>query len=206
MLHASREPHRRNHALALSWRIMGTVSARALANPRKNWEVSLDHLLPTSAARTTSRALPSALGEFWASRFLLVSRSLNGHSAVVCRSWSGRPVSSQRGDKSRVCGLLGSLPQGETVRDHLHPSIVERVELNKVQIADQHVRCNTTSILSTHLCSGALQWVTSRPQHPRPRALRDDAKLVQSAATSAVAGGERVRETEASAQSDAEWL
>ena len=41
MLHASRELHRRNHAtLARSWRIMGTVSARALANPCKNWEVS----------------------------------------------------------------------------------------------------------------------------------------------------------------------
>ena len=61
MLHASRELHRRSHAaLALPWKIMGTVSARAFANPRKNWEVSLDHLPLTSAARTTRRALPSA--------------------------------------------------------------------------------------------------------------------------------------------------
>ena len=45
MLHAGRELHLRNHAvLARSWRIKGTVSARALANPCKNWEVSLDHL------------------------------------------------------------------------------------------------------------------------------------------------------------------
>ena len=60
-LHASRELQRRNHAaFTLPWRRGGTESARALANPRRNWAVSSDHLPPTSAARTTRRARPAS--------------------------------------------------------------------------------------------------------------------------------------------------
>ena len=98
-LHANIELHRRNHAaLALSWRIMGTASTRAFANPRKNWAVSSDHLPPTSAAKTTRRALPSVpRGEFRVSGFLPAPGRLQSGPVVVCRSWSGRKISSQRG-------------------------------------------------------------------------------------------------------------
>ena len=103
MLHASRELHRRNAALALSWRIMGTVFARALANRRKNWEVSLDHLPPTSAARTTSRALPSALrassGQVISFLRLAVCRATPLWSAAL-----GLADPSPRRDESRVDG------------------------------------------------------------------------------------------------------
>ena len=87
----------------------------------------------------------------------------------------------------------------QTVLD-LHPSIVECIELTKVQIADQHVGCNTSSGLSAHLCSAALQRETSRPQHPYPRASCAMVAKTQSLATSAVAGDERDGETEATAQ------
>ena len=152
-LHANIELHwRKNADLVLSWRIMGTTSTRAFASPRKNWAVSVDHLSPTSPAKMT-RPVPRASSGKVASFLRL----------VASKTWS------------TALGLAGpspcmrTLPQGQTVRDHLHPSIIECVELTKVQIADQHVGCNTSSDLSAHLCNGA----HSYPTHPPSSKLRD---------------------------------
>ena len=67
------------------------------------------------------------------------------------------------------------MPQRQTVGDHLHPAIVQRIELCKVQ----------TSCLPAHLGCRALQRKASLPQHPHPGASCSMmAKLVKSVATS----------------------
>ena len=147
-LHANIKLHRRNHAaLAFSWRIKGTASTRAFANLRKNWAVSVDHLPPTSAAKMTRRALPSvpraSSGQVPSCAWPPPKRP---HCGLPLLVWQNHLLAE--GHKCHVYGKLRTLPQGQTVRNHLHPSIVECVELTKAR--------------------SALQRETTRPQHYHP--------------------------------------
>ena len=90
---------------------------------------------------------------------------------------------------------LGSLPQGETVRDHLQPSDC-RTHLNSTRSTSRiNTFVATRPPASLHTCAAAR---SNReplvPNTPRPRAsCAMVSKLVQSAAHPAVAGSERER-------------
>ena len=83
------------------------------------------------------------------------------------------------------------MPQRQSVSDHLHPAIVQRIERCKVQIAGEDIGGNASFCLRAYLGGRALQRKASLPQQTHPGASCSMmAKLVKSVATSAVAGGE----------------
>ena len=76
----------------------------------------------------------------------------------------------------------------QTVGDHLHTAIVQRVELSKVQIADE----DTGGSASSSLHTWAAAYSNGKPLFSHPGAhCSMMAKLVKSVATSAVSQGER---------------
>ena len=78
--------HRRNHAeVTRPWRDAGTDSAFAFDRATTTWAVSTDHLPPTSAVRTTRRALPPPMSSL-SSAWLLPMQSLLSQQrlAVQC--------------------------------------------------------------------------------------------------------------------------
>ena len=81
--HAKIEPHRARHAnSALKRNTRGSVLVSAFAMRRKNMAVSVDHLPPTSPARTTNRALDRG-PTFWVGLLLASTSCVEGH-AVPC--------------------------------------------------------------------------------------------------------------------------
>ena len=110
--------HLRSHAaLTRFWRSKGADRECALARARKNCAVSSDHLPPTSAARTTRRALPpspeqSSSPGWWGQlstqlrptvRAETASTPAPGQRAPANRQCRGRSGSDNRGAVPQSC-------------------------------------------------------------------------------------------------------
>ena len=110
----------------------------------RNRAVSLLHLPPTSAARTTRRAA-TFTGELWVGCFLPASRHLQHSTIVISCPWLDRTVPPERRHHCRVDCDLGSSPQCQTVRHD--QACVVCVKSCKVHVAHEHVLLHSSACL-----------------------------------------------------------
>ena len=159
-LHVRMELHLRNHAAFTRFCTKsGTDPAFAFARLRRNWSVSNDHLPPVSAANTTRRsALSHPLGVpglFPALRFL---------QSHPCAPSGSHPA---REETPTLCRWsVGSLPQGQPVRDHLNPSSIEATKSSQVEVAHEGVWGHPSPSFPAHL--GCVALVRKPPLSQNP--------------------------------------
>ena len=207
-LHAKMELHLRNHAAFTRFcSRTGTDSAFAFARLRRKWAVSSDHRPPVSAAKTTRRARPPSPTNSGNVVSFLRRASSRATPARLAAPLLGLP-SRRRGD-TNVVSIANWAPCHK-----VNPSAITSILRPSRALKAPTSRSRTKALgghpspsLAAHLGCSTLKRKPPLSQNPCLGARCSMmAKLVELAATSACARGQRQRQTEASAQQDAEKL
>ena len=151
-------------AFALFCKKNGQDWALASATAAENFAVSPLHRQPTSAARTTRRARPPSPDNSGQVRSLR-----RRASTKTAPSWSAARAladPSRRKGETSVNRQLRTVPQRQSVSDHLQTATIQIVVGDQIQVTHWDICRNTCSSFTAHLCSGTLQWTAPFPRNP----------------------------------------
>ena len=150
--------------------------ARALAFNKQKLAVSMPHLPPTSATKTTKRTTPPIHGRFRANALLPTTSFLQRSPVVVGRPWPGRPVTHEWRDQNRICVELCALSQSEPIFDDCCPSRL--LEATKPMAWTTHTwqRPPERKLLNTPTTAHTARW-SSPTSNWRPRQVHMDSIL-----------------------------
>ena len=194
-LQANMALHRLNQAAATGRRrSSGTDSAFALDRATRNCAISADHLPPTTAARTTKRALPPSPVKTQGMSLPVQRLLLPQHLDVPCHL-VGEQTSLWFRCTTECCQSVCHNLKSQTVHD---------VERRQVHITHKNICGDAGPNFSAHLRSGV------KPLRPNTPASEHAARWWPSesklAAKSAGATGQGQREPEASEEQNTERL